>query len=377
MQARRTVPNRHVHLAWALAIFGAAALGMVPLSLLNLGPVEVPSLGGGSTARHEPRIAYFEFASAADTLWLADATDPSRRQKALVVPHADDFGVVPSLAPDGRRFVYTSLPPGLKAPSPDTPAGLWLFTAGESQPRLLADGVDLLVRPAWSRGSDAIVFRRSSLPSQSTPGHYDLVRLDLAIGEQRTLVSSDGAALFPIAYSADERLFYYVRIDGDGSQLAAAAGDGTGLEVARLASGLTRDWSLSPDGTRLAYLVMSFEDGRISSRAAVLDLATGSIAAAGLPDVDAFNPVWTADGRLVLGSPAVPGGRERIGPAQLTSGFDVPLAFSPASDGLVVRSFDGVSAVSPGRPTLTLVDRGGVRHAVASGEVTFVGWMLR
>jgi hypothetical protein len=42
-----------------------------------------------------------------------------------------------------------------------------------------------------------------------------------------------------------------------------------------------------------------------------------------------------------------------------------------------VRSFDGVSAVSPGRPTLTLVDRGGVRHAVASGEVTFVGWMLR
>lgn len=383
----RTLPNRAAFLAWALAILGAAVLSLVPLSLLDLRLIDAPSLGGGPATNNGPRIAYFEFASTADTLWLADPSDPSRRQKLLVAPHAVDFGVVPSLAPDGRRFVYTALPPATKAPSADTPAGIWMFAPGEKSPRLLDDDADLLVRPVWSSDGGSIVFRRSRAPTQGAPGDYRLVHLDLATGEKRLLVSDAGAALFPVAFSPDGARFYYIRLQPDGSHLFALdLADGVTADVASLAPGLTRDWALSPDGSRIAYLVMGFGGARIVSRAAVLDLASGAIASPGQPGDDAFSPVWSAAGELVFGRTADGGATAGLLHAASDDvpvlpaprrGFDVPLSFSPAADRLVVRSFDGASAMAPGRSQLTLVGTDGARRTIVAGEVTFLGWLVR
>src|SRR5687768_2228483 len=137
MQARLSLPYRSNLVLWLLALLGAGVLGLIGVSLLG-------GDGGNASPKailptDKPLVAYFQFGREADTLWLADPDQPSQRQRLLVVPHAADFGIVPSLAPDGRHFAYTALPPGIRAPSPDMPAEMWLasMTAEENR-RLLA-----------------------------------------------------------------------------------------------------------------------------------------------------------------------------------------------------------------------------------------------
>jgi hypothetical protein len=98
-------------------------------------------------------------------------------------------------------------------------------------------------------------------------------------------------------------------------------------------------------------------------------------------EVDAFGPIWQAGGGLIIGT--VDGQGEgsfvewRDGNAsqllESGAGFDVPLASLPGG-AYLVRAFDGASASAPGRATLTFIDPNGKRHALSSGDVTYVGW---
>jgi hypothetical protein len=381
MGTSATSPSR-IRVGPVFALLSVVLLAIVSLSLLRAGrdgppPKDVISSGA--------RVAYLQFGSEAATLWLIDPARPAAREKLLVAPHATDFGVIPSLAPDGHRFVYASLPPGLKAPMADTPAGLWLTSVKpEGEPQLIARDMDLLVPAVWSPDGSSLVFRRSRMPMQSTPGEFRLVSLDLAAGAERDLVSTLGAAVFPVAFSPDATQFYFVRLQGDGSLLAAVdIASGVQRTVAKLSDGLTRDWRLSPHGEALAYLAMDFTTGAISSSAFVLDLTSGDIDSAGGQSGAAFGPIWTAMGELVIGqlspeaggsltSLAEGGGLILPSPAR---GFDVPLAASPEGDRILVRSFDGTSVLTPGRSVLALVGLDGSRTTIATGEVTFLGWI--
>src|SRR3954469_19217395 len=160
MQAGTVFPKHHLS-PWAAlaAVLGFAVLGVLALAVLRVGPVDSIATGGSDAPR--AGIAYFEFGETADTLWLADLQNPSTRTRLLLAPHAREYGVVPSLSPDGRRFVYTSLPPETRNPGPETPAGLWLKSAGGSErPVLIARDVELLVRPVWTPDGRGVVYRR-------------------------------------------------------------------------------------------------------------------------------------------------------------------------------------------------------------------------
>ena len=115
---KRPPPTRGLHhlSPWAAlaAILGAALLCVLTLAVLRVGPVD--SITTGSSDAPRSGVAYFEFGETTDTLWLADLHDPSKRSRLLSVPHAAEYGVVPSLSPDGRRFVYTSLAPEVRKP---------------------------------------------------------------------------------------------------------------------------------------------------------------------------------------------------------------------------------------------------------------------
>ena len=128
---------------------------------------------------------------------------------------------------------------------------------------------------------------------------------------------------------------------------------------------------------------MSFSAAEISSRAYLLELGSGAIEPITAAGTDAFSPVWNSDGLLVVGSLGRDGRaqllhfdngqRSRVeGPER---GFEVPLSVAPSAAGYLLRSFDGSSALSPGRSRLTLLDADGARHTIATGEVTFVGWI--
>jgi hypothetical protein len=243
MQARTVLPKKD-HAFWLIVL---GALGLVVLAagaFLRFG-----SVGDSSTADSAVTagLAYFQFADTEDTLYIADPDRPAHRSMIFVAPHASEYGVVPSLSPDSKRLVYTSIAPGVPSPSPATPAGLWLKALSDgSKPVLIARDVDLLVHPAWSPDGSSVVFRRS----QGTQGA--LFVLDVAKGGERTLVSDDKAGLFPIGFSRDGGNLYYTKVLTDGSDLySVPLAGGPSQRIANLADGLTRDWALAPDKTKL------------------------------------------------------------------------------------------------------------------------------
>jgi Tol biopolymer transport system component len=246
-------------------------------------------------------------------------------------------------------------------------------------PRQLASNVDLLVEPVWSADSKNLVYRRS------TPTGYALAILPVAGGEERVLATSETSALFPVGFAKTGAGLYYVSIDESaGSRLFEVdLANGISKFVTTLSLGLTRDWSLAPDGSKFAYLEIGIGPDQVSSRALVFDFAGAKAEAVTNRTTAAFSPVWSADGDLVVGSLDEAKGiagllnvdsttRKTIeGPER---GFDVPLAIGPGGNSYIVRAFENASSYSPGRSSLALVGADGVRQTISTGEVTFVGW---
>lgn len=378
MQLRTTSPHAGSPATWLVAVLGVGLLVILLLSFVleRQASPSSPAVGVSSSSR----IAYFEFGRDADTLWLANPSDPSDRSRLFAVQHAPEFGLVPSVAPDGRSFVFTALPPDTPAPAPNAPAGLWSApVSANATPRLIASRVDLLVEPVWSADSRNVVYRRS------TASGYVLVIQPVVGGEERVLTSSETSALFPIGFASTNAVLYYAAIDESaGSRLfELQLASGVSRFVATLSLGLTRDWSLAPDGSKVAYLEIGVGQDEVASRAMVFDITTGSSQAVTDRTTAAFSPVWSSTGDLVVGSlddSARAGGILNInasgrtvleGPAR---GFEVPLAVGPGGQSYVVRAFENASSFSPGRSSLALVGADGDRQTIATGEVTFVGW---
>ena len=377
MEARAKSAGKAPALNPRLALFFLAA-GAVLLAGVGVFALLRPE-SKGAVAPVSARAAYIEFGGAADTLWLATPDSPSGRKKTFVARHAANFGIVAALSPDGQSLAYASLPPDTQTPSPDSPADLYLASLKKGQPRRLTQGIDLLVRPLWTPDSRNVVVRRTDTHEQAT---FRLVEVDVSSGEERPLVSSS-AALFPVGFSPREGAFYFVEIMAGASELRVLAPDGTSIKsVSHLSDDLTRDWTLSPDGARLAFLALSVAGDKVTSRAMVLDLASGRVAPAAAPQGDQFGPAWSPRGALSIGeiaadaatpAPARTNGQPTLPGPEM--GFDVPAGWSPDGRYLAVRTFQGGSATTPGSSVLAVVGPNGFRKTLASQEVTFIGWV--
>lgn len=368
----------------------AAAVGVIAAAASILWYGASTLTGSGDPApllqpADSPGFVFVEFGRDADAIRLASVDDPTDARTVATVAHAKGFGIYAVLSPDGQRIAYTVVPPTQGEPSVDSPAELRIIQA-DTGDQMLATDADLLVPPVWSPQSDAVVFRRSAA-AEGTAGSFQLVRVDLS-GDERVLVSGD-EALFPIGYAGGA--LYYAAISTSGTDLYRFD-DGPAF-VARLSDDIARDWRLSPDGTKLAYLVLQNRgDGSLGFVARVLDLSgdgLGGFAALNDRDVsipDEFGPVWNpATGGLTLGrllpdsaSPLVevaPEGTLRV----LTStdrGFDVPVSWSPDGSSLIFRWFLGDSARNPGPSRLHLLRPDGERELLSvNSDIQIVGWV--
>lgn len=393
-------PSRFARLLTAAALLAGGALGLWRLAGGQAGnPIDVFFSGGGASG--PASVLFSEFGVEADTLWMAPADKLSQRQVVAVVPHAAHYGIYASLSPDGRFIAYTALSTGLKDASSDSPAEVWVMGADGSYPRLLAGDADLLIAPVWAPNSASLVFRRSR-SQENTAGTFELVRISLAGGEQtargagQSVLVSAKAALFPVGFSPDGRDLYYTELSAGGTDLGQVAAGGSPSLIAHLGDDFTRDWHLSPDGDRLAFLAPQQSQAGVPGghegtllRAMVMDLENGyrlkpALAAADGPAQE-FNPIWNPEdgdltlGRLVLGEGSAPamrvsaaGARRLSGPSQ---GFDVPMAWSPDGKTLAIRSFEGDLESNLGPWRLILLDSAGQRREVkAESEISFVGW---
>lgn len=334
-----------------------------------------------------PLVVYSAFGEGSDAFFAADPDNPSDRVRLGGSAHAPGYGVAPALSPDGRYLAYAALPPDAEGHALQTNADLWLLNVANGNAIRLTTGVDLLVPPVWSPAGDALVARRGEW-LEGGGAHFELLRIDLR-GTSSRLVSAP-ADLFPIGFSPDGAWLYYAALNENGTVLERIASAGGAPErLARLSEGVARDWQLSPDGARLAYLAQAPAGAADPFDLRVLDLRTGAVQAPADDTEPVFNPRWEPDGALTFGRASAGGAAVTL---DLTSGrrasstlrfaapvagaVDVPLSWSPAGDRLAVRTVETTAAGEPGPSRVMVLGTDGSRRPLADqGDIAIAGWL--
>jgi len=331
-----------------------------------------------------PRLVVSEFANRSDTIVAVDPNDVSSHTTIASIDHAQGFGIFATLSPAGDAIAYTALPPDTARPEPDAPAQAAVVGA-DGNTTLLADDIDLLVPPVWSPDGQSIVVRKNT-PSADSAGAFDLLLLGLD-GSRTTITTWQSASIFPIAFAPDGSKLYYATLNADGSDLYSVAPDGTGeTKLAHLSDQITRDWTLSPDASEIAY-TESISGATPQLTVKRIDLATGEISLAVPGDATQaqFNPAWAADGRLTVGAVLPAGGGEAITigtdgeTTVLTAAdaeMDLPLAWSADGSELATRVVAGKTPFEAGPSHVEMIDGTGARQRVSdSADVLVVGWL--
>ncbi len=334
---------------------------------------------------HGERLVVSEFGEHSDAIVAIDPRHIASRTTIATVAHAPGYGIFATLSPQGDALAYTALPPDTPDAGPGAPAQAAVVD-DRGKTLLLASDIDLLIPPVWAPDGRSIVVRKN-IPEPHSAGIFELIRLGRD-GARATITTSRTAAIFPIAFAPDGSKLYFATLNAQGSDLYSVAPDGSGeTKVAHLSDQITRGWTLSPDGTTLAYSVAEAGDqpGLVTK---MLDLASGDVAVA-IPQVQTkaqLSPTWKGDGQLTIGAVKPSGGGDAVqvqaagGPAvpltRNTASMDVPIAWSPKGDELVVRSVAGTTPFAAGAARLDLVSADGVRQRISSSPDTLVvGWL--
>lgn len=341
----------------------------------------LPAGSAANSLANAPRFVYREFGINADTLWLASAADPSVRTQIATVPHAPEWGIFASLSPDGRWVAYTAISPQAGTVTAATPAELWIISSDGKNRRQLATGVDLRVTPVWSPDSRQVIVRRSTITTDGTP-RYELLAFSLD-GQARSTHTQTGAAVLPVGFAGTSDTLYFVQLTSKGTELLRTSANGVQV-TAHLADDLTRDWRLSPDGSRIAFLTPDLAAGRLQFKARISRVDGTPLAE--VPETGHFSPVWHPQGQAVtvgnISGTAVTVSLDTADVRPVAGnggrGLDLPVAWSADAAFLALRHFDSESPQHVGRQRLIITNQVGTRvEVVGKGETEFVGWMGR
>ncbi len=380
------------------------------------------------------RFLYSEFGVEEDLIWSIDPADPSDRVQLAVVPHGADRGIKPALSPDGKKIAYNAMPDDGLRPGTDAEARILDLESGETS--VVAEGVDLRTVPRWSPDG-GLLFLRRNLGEDVT-----VILVDLREPEDeekpppiRTVLrqhESDVQTYTPLGFDPDEATLYFTQLQG-GTELGSYLGryaPATGEAVATataiaeatatasagtpaptptppptppalsgdvflfLSDQIARDLALSPDASRVAFLVQGLVEGRFVFQVHIADITAKQVSpldvVEGLAAGDQLSPIWHPDGDKVsfgqlpsgadpgrVASVSLPGGEVSFLPPP-EQGFDQPLSWSPDGKFLAVTSFPGDSLGNPGLPRLVFVSPAGQRPAAPEGaEFEPVGWVIQ
>ncbi len=385
------------------------------------------------------RFLYSEFGVEEDLIWSIDPADTSDRVQLAVVPHGAGWGIKPALSPDGKKIAYNAMPDDGLRPGTDAEARILDLESGETA--VVAEGVDLRTVPRWSPDGGLLFLRRNL-------GEYvTVILVDLREPEDeeesdeekpppiRTVLrqhESDVQTYTPLGFDPDEATLYFTQLQG-GTELGSYLGryaPATGEAVATataiveatatasagtpaptpsppptppafsgdvflfLSDQIARDLALSPDASRVAFLVQGLVEGRFIFQVHIADIKAKQVSpldiVEGLAAGDQLSPIWHPDGDKVsfgqLPSGADPGrvaivpldGSEATFLPPPEQGFDQPLSWSPDGKFLAVRSSSGDSIGNPGLPRLVFVSPAGQRPAAPEGaEFEPIGWVIQ
>ena len=332
--------------------------------------------------RSDGRLLVSEFGEHASTLFLVDPRYPAARQEFGRVPHAPGWELVGAVSPRGDAFAYLVLPPGAGDPARE----MALILRTESEARFLASGFDIGGGLLWSRDGGSLFLRRSG--EDDRPAQR-IVQIDAGTGLETPRFQGRGSlGVYPVAKPPAGPL-YIALIDPSGSALLAIGDDGRVQRTLKLSGSATRDWTLSPDGSQLAYTEQRGLQLTVRVTALASDpptLASAAYRDDGLGEAQASGgsaaPVWHPDGSLSVGTFQhaasgalhVAAARAPALDGQPRDGFALPVAWSEDGAHLALRAFSGSGPGAVGEEKTAVMGPDGRLHAIEGRFVSVFGW---
>jgi hypothetical protein len=304
-----------------------------------------------------------------DIVAVAWAENPGAVTEVARVPHIDGMGATGSVSPDGTKVALVAVDAGTATRPVASLISVDLVTGELFRAALNIEPNQV---PVWAPDSQSVVVTRG-VASDTSFGAIQVLRVALR-GTEDVLWTRDAAlAVFPVGYEPSGSLIAVV-IDGRGSTVTR-----DGRDALSLGTAITRDWQLSPDGDRLAYVEANTENGlRYLARTVSLSGASSVQAQSLSAEMTALGVAWEpTSGRPTFG---VEPGQESGGVSAQAlkadaGGFDVPLAYASDGSTLAVMRWSGESFLDAGSAQLELVDASG--RAPIDDYTRFLGWARR
>ncbi|MCC7365541.1 MAG: PD40 domain-containing protein [Dehalococcoidia bacterium] len=325
---------------------------------------------------------------------VAPSTPESIRSVAYTVPGENGIETL-YIRPGGetsqpvlvRQFGYTF---GLQSRGAASPDGhrISLIHVGDATGRAQ---LTMLDSPGWEpRDIEAVVDYLSPMTWSADGLRLAVARSETAVGGRKTVVVSevlaaDGVAtevarfsdvsqVAPVGYSLDGGRLYIVVLDQSGSSLWVRQAGRT-EKVAVLSAGPTRDWSLSPDGSRLAFIERLGVGGRTYAGRTLL-IATGAITDAA-PEGDQLGTAWRPG--LAVADFGGPDGSLMLDDPLAEETYVLPMRWSPDGSMLVATIYsasrEGNAAPSETLQIVSVEDRWRVFLSPDEHGARFIGWV--
>ncbi len=236
-----------------------------------------------------------------------------------------------------------------------------------------ASPLDFLSAVTWAQRGDRVAGQLSSLPDAAGRVKVDIIETAVATGTARTLTTfADVLHATPIGYSPDGSQLYVVTLDQSGSLVWTVSKDGKQERLGRLSTGRTRDWRLSPDGSRIAFVEAQVGDRSFGGR--VFIIATGVLRDSG-SQLQQIGTSWRP-GSL---SPDFggPGGSLTLEPRPGDGSYIVPLEWSPDGTTLVASVLrEGDDPLDPPIESIQVMSSGQRSLLAEEPGARFLGWVV-
>jgi WD40-like Beta Propeller Repeat len=340
----------------------------------------IPARSVPSASIHS--IAYTVFEGTQDKLLVrranADTTTGARQVTSFPVfgglhaqgaasPMGDRIAV---LWGAGQGSVYVRM--ALVSVSDDNPAGRRVEVPVD---------FDYLSTLSWSPDGARLAATRSTSGTDANHGHADVIEVDAATARIAVVASFDNVfSVKPVGYSLDGERLFIVAIDQTGTTLWTERG-GKLQKGPALSTGNTTDWSLSPDGSRLAFVeIQGAGIGAHGQRYAgkTLLIATGAISE--ISDTgNQRGPAWEPGSQIpVFGGP---NGSVQLEAGAADGSFVIPAGWSPDGSTLVAKIYTAASDPSDSPTESIWLITGEHRVALedsleAPDGARFLGWVL-
>jgi WD40 repeat protein len=294
-----------------------------------------------------------------DEVYVRDLGDASAGRRLGSFTSVYGLHARGAASPAGDRLAV------LHVTNPGAPAVLTLLAVSGNEGLDVDSGFDYLSPLAWSPDGSRLAATRTS-----PEGAVAVIEVDTASGVAvQAAPFPPGDEVMPVGYSMDGTKLYVVTIDQAGSKLWMVHG-GMAEQAAFLSPGRTRDWALSADGARLAFVDLIGVGERTYAGRTLL-IATGQVSDAA-PAGDQLGTAWRPGSDIPdFGGP---GGTLQLSDPDPGS-YVIPMRWAPDGSTLVATIYSaGRDGGEPAESIELLSPVSRVRLSESPGA-KFLGWV--